>query len=102
MELKRVVVTGLGAITPLGKSVDETWTNMVKGVSGAAAITRFDASKFKTQFACEIKDFNVKIYACEACSHYYGLKREDLIDNAEIKSGTFLAELILEREGLTF
>ncbi len=57
MELKRVVVTGLGAITPLGNSVEETWQNMVNGVSGAGPITHFDASAFKTQFACEVKDF---------------------------------------------
>ncbi len=58
MEVKRVVVTGLGAITPLGKTVDEFWKNLLDGVSGAAPITRFDASKFKTQFACEVKDFD--------------------------------------------
>ncbi|MCG8578871.1 MAG: beta-ketoacyl-ACP synthase II [Bacteroidales bacterium] len=62
MELKRVVVTGLGAITPLGKTVEETWTNLVNGVSGAAPITQFDASKFKTQFACEVKDYDPKEY----------------------------------------
>ena len=62
MELKRVVVTGLGAITPLGKTVEETWTNLVEGVSGAAPIAQFDASKFKTQFACEVKDYNAKDY----------------------------------------
>ena len=59
MELKRVVVTGLGALTPLGNNVPETWENIKKGVSGAAPITHFDASKFKTQFACEVKNFNV-------------------------------------------
>lgn len=58
MELKRVVVTGLGALTPLGNSVDETWKNLVAGVSGAGPITHFDASAFKTQFACEVKGFN--------------------------------------------
>lgn len=58
MELKRVVVTGLGTINPLGHNVAETWENMLKGVSGAGPITRFDASNFKTQFACEIKDYN--------------------------------------------
>ena len=62
MELKRVVVTGLGALTPLGKTVDETWENMKKGVSGAGPITHFDASKFKAQFACEVKDFKVTDY----------------------------------------
>lgn len=58
MELKRVVVTGLGAITPLGNDVDTTWEAAVAGKSGAAPITHFDASKFKTQFACEVKNFN--------------------------------------------
>lgn len=58
MELKRVVVTGLGALTPIGNDVDTTWANALAGVSGAAPITHFDASKFKTQFACEVKGFN--------------------------------------------
>lgn len=57
MELKRVVVTGLGAITPLGNDVKTTWEAAVAGKSGAGPITHFDASKFKTQFACEVKDF---------------------------------------------
>ena len=59
MELKRVVVTGLGAISPLGNSAEDTWKNMLNGVSGAGPITHFDASMFKTQFACEVKDFKV-------------------------------------------
>ncbi len=59
MELKRVVVTGLGALTPIGNTVPEFWDNLLNGVSGAAPITQFDASKFKTQFACEVKGFNV-------------------------------------------
>lgn len=58
MELKRVVITGLGAITPIGKDVKTTWENALNGVSGAGPITQFDASKFKTQFACEVKDFD--------------------------------------------
>ena len=58
MELKRVVVTGLGAITPLGNTLAETWENVVAGKSGAGPITQFDASKFKTQFACEVKGFD--------------------------------------------
>ena len=57
MELKRVVVTGLGALTPVGNNVAETWENLVNGVSGAGPITHFDASNFKTQFACEVKGF---------------------------------------------
>ena len=62
MKLKRVVVTGLGAITPLGNTVQDYWNNLVAGKSGAARITRFDASKFKTQFACEVKGFNPEDY----------------------------------------
>ena len=60
MELKRVVVTGLGAITPLGNDVATTWENAKAGVSGAGPITHFDASLFKTQFACEVKGFNAE------------------------------------------
>jgi len=60
--LRRVVITGLGAITPLGNTVEEYWSNLVKGVSGAGPITRFDASKFKTRFACEVKNFNAENY----------------------------------------
>ncbi|WP_018108089.1 beta-ketoacyl-ACP synthase II [Bacteroides propionicifaciens] len=59
MELKRVVVTGLGAITPIGNTVSEYWENAVNGVSGAGPITHFDASLFKTQFACEVKNFDI-------------------------------------------
>lgn len=77
MQLKRVVVTGLGAVTPLGCTVQEYWTNLINGVSGAAPITRFDASKFKTRFACEVKGFNVEDYfdkkearKLDAFSHY--------------------------------
>lgn len=62
MEFKRVVVTGLGAISPLGNSVQETWDAMIHGVSGAANITKFDASKFKTQFACEVKGYDSSVY----------------------------------------
>ncbi|MHA6248939.1 beta-ketoacyl-ACP synthase II [Pontibacter sp. CAU 1760] len=62
MELKRVVVTGLGALTPLGNTVSEYWNGLINGVSGAAPITRFDASKFKTQFACEVKGYDPENY----------------------------------------
>src|SRR5947207_7696985 len=57
MELKRVVVTGMGALTPLGNTVNDYWNGLINGVSGADMITLFDASKFKTRFACEIKGF---------------------------------------------
>ena len=59
MELKRVVVTGIGAVTPLGNNSEETWENLISGVSGAAPITQFDTTNFKTQFACEVKNLNV-------------------------------------------
>ena len=62
MELKRVVVTGLGAVTPVGNTPEETWENLVAGKSGAAPITLFDASNFKTQFACEVKGLNINEY----------------------------------------
>ncbi|MDR0546992.1 MAG: beta-ketoacyl-ACP synthase II [Dysgonamonadaceae bacterium] len=62
MKLKRVVVTGLGAITPLGNDVKTTWESMLNGVSGAGPITLFDSSKFKTHFACEVKNFNPSEY----------------------------------------
>lgn len=62
MQLKRVVVTGLGAITPLGNNVQDYWTGLVNGVSGAGRITHFDPSRFKTQFACEVKGFNPEDY----------------------------------------
>lgn len=58
MELKRVVITGLGAITPLGNNVGDFWENLINGMSGAEMITRFNTEKFKTKFACEIKNFN--------------------------------------------
>ncbi len=62
MELKRVVVTGLGAVTPLGNTPEETWESLLAGKSGAAPITHFDASLFKTQFACEVKNLNINDY----------------------------------------
>ena len=60
MEKKRVVVTGMGALTPIGNTLDEYWNNLINGVSGAAPIQQFDASKFKTQFACEVKGFDIE------------------------------------------
>ena len=62
MELKRVVVTGLGAVTPVGNTPEEMWNNLVNGVSGAAPITLFDTSLFKTKFACEVKNLNINDY----------------------------------------
>lgn len=62
MSQKRVVVTGIGALSALGNTVNDTWQNMVNGVSGAGPITLFDASKFKTRFACELKNFDATHY----------------------------------------
>jgi len=62
MELKRVVVTGLGAVTPVGNTPEETWKNLLEGKSGAAPITNFDTTNFKTKFACEVKGLNVNDY----------------------------------------
>ena len=62
MELKRVVVTGIGALTPIGNNLNDYWNNLVGGVSGADLITLFDASKFKTRFACELKNYDPLVY----------------------------------------
>ena len=76
MKLKRVVVTGLGALTPIGNNVPELWDALVKGVSGAGPITRFDASKFKSQIACELKGFNPL--------DYFDRKELRLLDNYSV------------------
>ena len=89
MELKRVVVTGLGALTPLGNSVNEYWNGLINGVSGAAEITRFDASKFKTRFACEVKGYDVNNFferkegrKLDAFSQYAVVAAEQAIKDA--------------------
>ena len=69
MEMKRVVITGLGALTPIGNNTDQYWQGLVNGVSGAAPITHFDATNAKTTFACEVKNF----------------KGEDFFDRKEIR-----------------
>jgi len=65
MELKRVVVTGIGAVSPLGNTAAETWENLKNGVSGCGPITQFDATQFKTQFACEVKNFDPAAYGID-------------------------------------
>ena len=96
MELKRVVVTGLGAITPLGHDVASTWENAVSGVSGAGPITHFDASKFKTQFACEVKDFDA--------SKFFDRKKVRTLDlyaqYALVAAEQAIAESNLDSEGV--
>jgi len=86
MELKRVVVTGLGALTPIGNSVEAYWKGLLSGTSGAAPITRFDASKFKTQFACEVK----------------GLDMNDHFDRKEVRKLDVFSQyaLIVSREAV--
>ncbi len=91
MVLKRVVITGLGALTPLGNNVNDYWTNLVNGVSGCAPITRFDAAKFKTRFACEVKGFDPLNHfdrkesrKMDAFSHYAMVVADEGIKDARI------------------
>lgn len=91
MELKRVVITGLGALSPLGSNVAETWKNAVEGKSGAGPITHFDASLFKTQFACEVKDFKPeehfdrkKLRQLDLYAQYALVAAKEAIDDARL------------------
>ncbi|MDR0699985.1 MAG: beta-ketoacyl-ACP synthase II [Tannerella sp.] len=92
MELKRVVVTGLGAITPLGNTVAETWQALINGISGAGPITRFDTSKFKTKFACEVRNFDPLAYfpdkkearKCDLHAQYAIASAQDAIADADM------------------
>lgn len=93
MQLKRVVVTGMGALTPIGNTVDEYWNGLVNGVSGCAPITRFDASKHKTRFACEVKGFDVDNFIerkearkMDPFSHYAMVAADQAIANSGILS----------------
>ncbi|SIS73487.1 3-oxoacyl-[acyl-carrier-protein] synthase II [Zobellia uliginosa] len=103
--MKRVVITGLGAITPIGKNVKEYWDNLLKGVSGANKITRFDANKFKTQFACEIKDYDALNYfdrkearKLDRFSQYGLIASEEAIKDAELE----FSKLDTNRIGVIF
>jgi 3-oxoacyl-[acyl-carrier-protein] synthase II len=105
MELKRVVVTGLGAITPLGNTLAETWEGMVSGRSGAGPITQFDASKFKTQFACEVKGFDPlqlmdrkEVRKCDR----YTLLALKAAEDAVLDSGLDIEKENLDRIGVIF
>ena len=101
--MRRVVITGLGAITPLGNTVEEYWNNLVKGVSGAGPITRFDASKFKTRFACEVKNFNPEDYFDRKEVRKYDLYAHFGIicaDQAIANSGMDLEKIDKERVGV--
>lgn len=93
MELKRVVITGLGALTPLGNNVADTWKAAVEGKSGAGPITHFDASLFKTQFACEVKDFKPeehfdrkKLRQLDLYAQYALVAAQEAIDDAKLDS----------------
>jgi 3-oxoacyl-[acyl-carrier-protein] synthase II len=103
VELRRVVVTGLGALTPIGNNVPDYWNALINGVSGAGPITRFDATKFKTQIACEVKNFNVENFferkearKYDRCSHF-GIV---CADEAFRDSGIDLATVDLDRVGV--
>lgn len=103
MQLKRVVVTGLGALTPIGNSVQEYWNGLINGVSGAAPITRFNAEKFKTQFACEVKGFNVENYLDKKEARKLDLFAQYAIavsDEAIKDAGLDLTQLDLDKIGV--
>ncbi|MCF6279027.1 MAG: beta-ketoacyl-ACP synthase II [Flavobacteriaceae bacterium] len=91
MKLKRVVVTGLGALTPIGNNLEEYWNGLINGVSGAAPITHFDATKFKTRFACEVKNFEVTDFInrkdarkMDKFTHYAMVVAEEAIIDAKV------------------
>lgn len=103
MKLKRVVVTGLGALTPIGNNIQEFWNNLINGVSGAGPITYFDATNFKTQFACELKNFNVEDFIerkearkMDHYAQYAMVTAEEAVQN----SGLDLTTLDLDRAGV--
>lgn len=103
MELKRVVVTGLGAVTPIGNDVQTIWNNAINGVSGAGPITQFDASRFKTQFACEVKDFDPGKYLDRKEARKCDRFTQFAIDAAEqsiVDSGLDLNKINLDRVGV--
>jgi len=105
MKVRRVVVTGLGALTPLGNTVPEYWNGLINGVSGANTITKFDASKFKTQFACELKNFDpLKYFDRKEARKYdpyaqYGLAAAD---EAITDAGINLETINKDRVGVIF
>lgn len=88
--MKRVVITGLGAVTPIGNNVQEYWQSLISGVSGASPITKFDTSKFKTKFACEVKNFSPEIFTkneirkYDLFSQYALVAVDEAIQNAKI------------------
>lgn len=96
MSKRRVVVTGLGALTPIGNTATEYWQGLMNGVSGAAPITRFDASKFKTQFACEVKNFNIETFIdrkearkMDPFCHYAVVTSDEAMADAGLQDGGY-------------
>lgn len=105
MELKRVVITGIGTINPLGNTVQEYWGNLKNGVSGAAPIKKFDASKHKTQFACEVKNFDLELYMDRKDARKYDLYTQYAFastDQAFKDSNLILEEIDRNRAGITW
>lgn len=105
MKLKRVVVTGLGAVTPLGNTIPVLWDSLLNGVSGADKITHFDCSKFKTQFACEVKNFNPESHFDRKEARKYDLCTQYGIvssDEAILDSGLNVEKVNLDRVGVIF
>ncbi len=105
MKLRRVVVTGLGAITPLGNTIPVLWDSLLNGVSGADKITHFDTSKFKTQFACEVKNFTPDDHFDRKEGRKFDLSTQYGIvaaDDAITDSGLDISKLNLDRVGVIF
>ena len=103
MEMKRVVVTGLGALTPIGNNIEEYWNGLINGVSGAAPITHFDASQAKTQFACELKNFDGnKFFDRKEIRKYDKFAQYGIVaaDQAMADSGINLEQLDKDRAGV--
>lgn len=96
MELKRVVVTGLGALTPIGNTIDEYWEALISGKSGAAPVTHFDAEKFKTKFACEIKNFEVTDFIDKKLSR----QMDKFSQYAMVASDEAIADSKLDLDGI--
>jgi 3-oxoacyl-[acyl-carrier-protein] synthase II len=105
MKLKRVVVTGMGAVTPIGNTVPELWESLLNGVSGANIITKFDASKFKSRFACEVKNFDAEVYMDRKEARKIDLFSQYAIataDQAIKDSGIDLEKINLDRAGVIY
>jgi 3-oxoacyl-[acyl-carrier-protein] synthase II len=103
MELKRVVVTGLGALTPIGNNVSDYWDSLIKGTSGAGMITHFDASKFKTRFACELKNFDpLNFFDRKDVRKYDNYAQYGMVaaEQGLIDSGLNLEKIDLDRAGV--